>query len=224
MSSALWIDIYTHNPVVNDETFFIQNLGIEYFEQKLELPKHNFSLGLNPIFSEQAPPNYLNYLKEVCADNYYCNALGAIGLDKFHQVDYELQKVIFIEQLKVAKEIKIPVVILHCVHAYYDILPILKNIEYGGKYIFHDFNGTYEQYQNLMELPSFFSFGTKIFNGQSKAANAIKEIPIEKIFLETAEQKRYSIQEIYQEASNILSIERISLKNQMEKNLKALFS
>ena len=115
-------------------------------------------------------------------------AIGEIGLDYHYEgYDKELQKKVFIRQLEIANELKLPVVI-HSRDATGDMLEILKNnsnlLKYGG--LMHCFNGSLETLKEVLKLGLKVSFGGAItFKNSKNAPELIKNIPLESFTLET---------------------------------------
>ena len=115
-------------------------------------------------------------------------AIGEIGIDYHYEgYDKELQKKVFIRQLEIANELKLPVVI-HSRDATGDMLEILKNnsnlLKYGG--LMHCFNGSLETLKEVLKLGLKVSFGGAItFKNSKNAPELIKNIPLESFTLET---------------------------------------
>ncbi len=124
-------------------------------------------------------------------------AVGEIGLDYYHintslgQTEKEikdLQKEVFLEQLNLAKNNNLPVII-HCREAHDDLYKILKDFSDRNNFsqdwgVVHCFSGDYEM------AKKYFSLGLKIsFTGLITFVNdwdeVIKKSPIEKLMIET---------------------------------------
>lgn len=126
-------------------------------------------------------------------------AIGEIGLDYWYKPKTkkrleefkEKQKRLFLEQLKLAQELNLPV-ILHCRLAHNDLIEILNtnykilNTKPGG--VIHCFTGDREQTQQYLDLELYFGFNGLIFKkieGAPDWQEIIKELPMEKIIIET---------------------------------------
>lgn len=114
-------------------------------------------------------------------------AIGEIGLDtKIDQPGLELQKIIFESQLKIARDIDLPVII-HCRGAFNELLYSIKKIGMpasGG--IIHSFSGSVEIAEEYMKHNINFSFGGALtFRNSRKKAAVLKKIFPERILLET---------------------------------------
>jgi TatD DNase family protein len=114
-------------------------------------------------------------------------AIGEIGLDtKIDRPGLELQKIIFESQLRIAKDIDLPVII-HCRGAFNELLYYIKKIGMptrGG--IIHSFSGSVEIAEEYMKHNINFSFGGALtFRNSKKKADVLKKIYPEHVLLET---------------------------------------
>lgn len=113
-------------------------------------------------------------------------AIGEIGLDYYWNKDNkELQKQVFIEQIKLANEFNLPIVI-HTRDAAIDTIEILKNIQpCTNKGIFHCCPLNQELIKEGLKLDYYISFSGVITFKNSKPDECIKLVPNEKILIET---------------------------------------
>lgn len=120
-----------------------------------------------------------------------CNkviAIGEIGLEYREGCpDKQLQKQVFLAQIKLAHKLKLPIVI-HTRDAISDTLELLKEnknlLEFGGT--FHCFSESKEVALEVLKLGFYISVGgVSTFKNARKIQEAIAVIPIEKIILET---------------------------------------
>jgi len=123
-------------------------------------------------------------------------AIGEIGLDyywrpkttKKKKLFKQKQKDLLLEQLKLAKELNLPI-IFHCRVAHDDLIEILKskiqNLKLKG--VVHGFVGTSEQLQKYLDLGLYIGFNGIIFKN-IKGINFeenIRKTPSDKILIET---------------------------------------
>ena len=114
-------------------------------------------------------------------------AVGEIGLDFYR--DYsprEVQKEVFLHQLDLAVEHKLPVII-HTRNAWAEILPIMME-QYRGKLngVFHCFSGSEDQARKLLDLGYYISFtGVVTFKNSSALKIAAEYVPFDRLLLET---------------------------------------
>lgn len=111
-------------------------------------------------------------------------AIGEIGLDyKPEYVSFkEKQKEVFLNQLDLAKELNLPVII-HCRMAHEDLINELRIKNYELRGVIHCFTGTWEQAQKYLEMGFYLGFNGIIF--KLNLDEIIKNTPLERILLET---------------------------------------
>lgn len=114
-------------------------------------------------------------------------AIGEIGLDcKIENPALELQRRFFETQLRIAKDIDLPVVV-HCRGAFDDLLRSLKTIgapARGG--VVHSYSGSAELAKQLREYGFLFSLGgTLTFRNSKKKIEVLKTIYPDSLLLET---------------------------------------
>lgn len=167
----------------------IINVGcnIETSELSIKLA-HKYPLiwaavGIHPHEAKNAPANYLDMLKNYLVDNKIV-AIGEIGLDYHYDFSpREIQKQIFEEQLKLAKEFNFPVII-HCREAHADTFELLK--KYQPKGVVHCFSGSVELASEIVKIGMYIGLGGAVtFKNAKTPVLVAKSVPIERILLET---------------------------------------
>lgn len=125
----------------------------------------------------------LSVVKEL-AQNKKCVAIGEIGLDYYWDKENSArQKAVFEEQLILAKELDLPVII-HDRDAHADTLEILKR--YRPKGVLHCFSGSVEMAEEILKMGMYIGVGGVItFKNARKLPDVVKIIPQEKLLLET---------------------------------------
>ncbi|KAM0849093.1 hypothetical protein ACQ4PT_053949 [Festuca glaucescens] len=117
------------------------------------------------------------------------NGTSEIGLDKGSHgktIDFGEQVEVFQRQLKLAKELEKPVSV-HCVHAFGDLLEILKRTgPFPAGVLLHSYLGSAEMVLSLANLGCYFSLSGFLTGMKStKAKQMLKAIPLDRILLET---------------------------------------
>jgi TatD DNase family protein len=110
-----------------------------------------------------------------------------MGLDYYwDKSPKEIQKEVFRKQIRLAKKVKLPIVI-HNRDATSDIVEILKEenaAEVGG--IMHCFSGSVEVARECVEMNFYISLGGPVtFKNAKKPKEVAAEIPLEKLLIET---------------------------------------
>lgn len=185
--------------------------------RSLEIPENQyFFMGAHPWYIEQINLELIiNRIIEIHNSPYFVG-IGEIGLDKSINVDYELQIKVFTNFLELATQLGIKSIKIHCVKAYSDIISILKKSTFKGLVIFHDFNGNKEIINSLLSTNSIFSLGERVLNQNSKIAKALKNIPLERIVIETDEAHPSKLQEIALHITKELSISTSKFENHLK--------
>ena len=113
-------------------------------------------------------------------------AIGEIGLDYYWNIENkEIQKKAFIEQIKLANELDLPIVI-HTRDAVMDTIQILKENEVKNKGIFHCCPQNRELIKEGLKLGFYISFAGPItFKNSKNADEIINLVPNDKILIET---------------------------------------
>ncbi len=140
--------------------------------------------GVHPECVDETPYGYLAQIREIVAANSKVRAIGEIGLDYHYDgFDKDKQIKIFREQLELARELNLPVIV-HSRDASEDTLNILK--EYKPQGVVHCFSGSAETAAEIVKLGMYISFtGVLTFKNAKKAAKALEVVPLEKLMLET---------------------------------------
>lgn len=90
--------------------------------------KHDYiygAVGVHPHGAAEVPPDYLDQLRQL-SRHPKVKAIGEIGLDYYYDREWEAaQKRVFEEQLELAKELELPVII-HDRDAHQDTMELLR--------------------------------------------------------------------------------------------------
>lgn len=113
-----------------------------------------------------------------------CVAIGEIGLDYHYDFSpRELQKEIFELQLKLSKELDLPVIV-HDREAHEDTMTLLK--KYRPKGVVHCFSGSVEMAREVLKLGMYIGLGgAVIFKNAKKPVAVAAATDIDRILLET---------------------------------------
>lgn len=125
-------------------------------------------------------------IKDLAKNNKKVVAIGEIGLDYYwNKENKEFQKKAFIEQIKLANELDLPIVI-HTREAVMDTIQILKENEVKNKGIFHCCPLNRELIKEALKLGFYISFAGPItFKNSKNADEIINLVPNDRILIET---------------------------------------
>ncbi len=200
----------------NFHTHFVKKEGIEIinFDRELDVKSNYYSYGIHPKDIEKEIFN-IELLK---SEN--CIAVGEIGLDKLLPIPMQKQLEIFKEQIVISEKHELPVII-HCVKAWNEILIVQKELAPKQKWIFHGFSKT-NLVSEVLKHDLLIGIGTRILFDE-KLQNCLKEIPIQKILLETDSDEKTSILSVYQKVAEIKNISLQEIEKQIEENFRGTF-
>ena len=128
----------------------------------------------------------LDEIRELVKTNPKNIAIGEIGLDYYwNKENKDLQKKAFIEQIKLANELDLPIVI-HTREAVMDTIEILKKYKVENKGVFHCCPLNRELVKEALKLGFYISFAGPItFKNSKNADEIINLVPNDKILIET---------------------------------------
>ena len=212
----MFINTHTHSQLY-DAKLELVNLNIGSTDKT-----NYYSYGLHPWhINKETYHQHLELLK-ISVHEKRCLAVGECGLDKLSKVDFSLQQETFIEQIKIANEIKNPLII-HCVKAFNELINCLNDANNNMPVIIHGFNNNENIARVMVDQGYYFSFGKALLGFDSNASKAIKQVGRKFLFLET-DDADISIKYIYKKASEILGVEEEILQQQIESNFMKVFN
>ncbi len=167
----------------------IINIGVdlETSQSSIELAEKNrriyAAVGVHPHDSKNVPGDYISHLRNM-ALNKKVVAIGEIGLDYYRDHSpRDVQSRVFKEQLELAGELNLPVVI-HVREALEDAFPI---IEKSGikKGVLHSFPGNVSDAKKAIKMGFYISFAGPLTYPKSSRVEAAASLPLSKIVVET---------------------------------------
>ncbi|GAB1723653.1 MAG: YchF/TatD family DNA exonuclease [Nitrospira sp. CR1.1] len=144
------------------------------------------SIGVHPHEVKHITDSWYDDLRQLARHNKVV-AYGEIGLDyHYNHSNPEEQRLRFREQLQLARELKLPVII-HTREAQDDTIRILKEeraSEIGG--VFHCFSGDAWLAKDALELGFYLSFsGILTFQNATMLREIAKTVPADRLLIET---------------------------------------
>lgn len=144
-------------------------------------PRIYAAAGLHPDSADEI--NRLDEIKELCAHEKVV-AVGETGLD-YHYENHnrELQKKAFEQQLILAGELSMPVII-HSRDAWEDTMTLLR--KYRPRGVMHCFSGSEEIAAEVVSMGMYLGFtGVITFKNAKKARRVLESLPRDRILIET---------------------------------------
>lgn len=145
------------------------------------------AVGIHPENIDENWKNDLAVIVEMARNEPKVRAIGEIGLDYYWEKEERgraKQQVVFAAQMDAARTLRKPVII-HDREAHGDCLEITRRYP-EVKGVYHCYSGSAEMAQELLKLGYYLSFtGVITFKNARKAVDVIREVPIERIMVET---------------------------------------
>ena len=147
------------------------------------------AVGVHPHEAKDVTGETIAELKEL-AKSEKVVAIGETGLDFHYNFSAQLdQRRTFAAQLKIARELHLPVII-HCREAFEDTMDILGQfIRLEGRLrgvVFHCFSGTAEQARTILDHGFYISLtGVVTFKNAGAIRRAAEIVPTDRLMLET---------------------------------------
>ena len=146
-------------------------------------PFFHCAVGVHPQQAAEAPADYLDQLRELSREP-KVRAIGEIGLDYYY--DYspkEVQLRCFEEQLELARELGLPVII-HDRDAHGDTMDLLRRHRPAG--VVHCFSGSAQMAREIVDLGMYIGFtGVVTFKNARRALEAAAQVPLDRLLIET---------------------------------------
>ena len=199
----MFVDIHTH--IDNQSVIKIVS---ENFEEKILLTEgvHPWEVG----GSHKEVPRDLRSLGMTAL------AVGEVGLDKAHKETFDKQVEVFEEMIKISETLRKPVIV-HCVRAYSEIIEIRKKTKATMPWVIHGFNSSVETMRQLLKYDIYISLGEVLYRNENQAVKILKDIPIERLFLETDVSGR-DIRDVYAKAAELMGCDVDFLCKQIFEN------
>lgn len=221
----------------NDVVRYISDAdSIESCYEMIELAKTHdnvyITLGIHPENCSDSFEELEKLIRENI-DNSKFIAIGEIGLDyHYGKETKDKQLELLNKELKLAEELNLPVVI-HSREATLDTIETLK--KYNVKGVIHCFSGSLETANIYMKMGYYIGVGGVMTFKNSKIDEVIKEIPLDRLLLETDAPfltpepfRKYSnepkyIRTIGEYLANLKDVSLDEVSTQTEENIKNIF-
>lgn len=143
------------------------------------------AMGSHPDAADEVDEALLEKYRQLWRENEKIKAVGEIGLDyHYEDIPRDIQRRAFRLQMELARELKLPVIV-HEREAHEDGMKIVSEFpEVTG--VFHCYSGSGEMASWLVARGWYIGFtGVLTFKNARKAIEVAKNLPLERIVLET---------------------------------------
>ncbi len=144
------------------------------------------AVGIHPEEAAKVTPESFDQIRKWVQTEPKVVAIGEVGLD-YHwpEPSHEIQQEVFIEQVKMAVELDVPIDI-HDREAHGDTMDILQKYGKGIRGVFHCYSGSLEMAEQLIKMGFYIGFtGTMVFPKSKKLKRIVSELPMDRILIET---------------------------------------
>ena len=141
------------------------------------------AVGIHPSEAHKIDYEDLSWIYDL-AKHEKVVAIGEIGLDYYWDKTYiDIQKKLFIKQIKIAKELNLPIFV-HSRDSINDTYSILKDNRVNG--VLHCFSGSLEMAREFVKLGYYLGVGGVLtFNNSKEIKKVVSEISLDKLLTET---------------------------------------
>ena len=207
-------DIHTHQLSLHPET---QLLSCSYrerlamsFQQAVYL-----SVGIHPWYITEEDYSFQKeWILQTLNDSRVI-ALGEGGFDKLCTTPLDLQEKAFRWLIECSEEHHLPLII-HCVKCAAEIIRLKKEYKPISPWIIHGFRGKPQQATEYIRHGFYLSFGAHY------SEVALKDTPLERLFLETDESS-ISIEKLYSRVATTKEIAPQTLEESVFENINHVF-
>ncbi|MGA9638963.1 TatD family hydrolase [Flavobacterium sp.] len=193
---------------------------VNQYPQEFDASLPYYSIGIHPLFLNQDRLENDFQILEQKVSQPECLAIGECGLDKRSETPFKVQLEVLEKQLLLAEKHQKPVVI-HCVHAFQELVELKKKIKITTPIVIHGFSKKEQLAKQLLENGFYLSFGKNLLRN-SELKTVFLSTPNDKYFLET-DMVEEEIQEVYALAAKYKEGTVTEIQNQINNNFKIVF-
>ncbi|MBW3694222.1 TatD family deoxyribonuclease [Vibrio sp. T187] len=172
------------------EKLLLPAIGASNWQQVMAIgnthPNVYFALGVHPYFLNDYSFDSLEVLEAHLKVNpTRCVAVGECGLDFAIDVDQSKQEAFFVQQLELAKQYQLPI-ILHERKSHNRLIQLLKQHRFENGGVIHGFSGSEQQAKEWIKLGFYIGVGGTItYPRARKTRQTIAQLPLNTLVLET---------------------------------------
>ena len=207
-------NLHTHHPRNRPDLMEIANLRPGQDESGMAA---YFSAGLHPWFLTEASLEADLRWLETQANRPEVLAIGEAGLDKLIETPWDLQMRAFQQVVEISELVHKPLII-HCVRAFEAITALKKQWKPTSPWIIHGFDKNPQTAAMLLKVGCYLSFGKALLRSNSHAAEALRQTPPGRYFLETDDAQELDIEAVYARAAEIFGTSIAAVSAQVQHN------
>ncbi len=151
-------------------------------------PELSFAVGLHPLDVDKWTENTAEEILTLAKSDARVVAIGETGLDFYKSQDFDLQKLVFQEHLRIAKQLNLPIIV-HCRDAAADLRNLLEDFwqTHGAiQGVMHCWGGNETETQWFLDLGFYISFsGILTFKNARQVRASASIVPNDRLLIET---------------------------------------
>lgn len=212
-----YFNLHTHEFKNQEHILELVNQYPQEFDDSIS----NYSIGIHPLFIDE---NRLESDFEILQQKVglpECLAIGECGLDKRSETAFEIQLEVLEKQLVLAEKFQKPVVI-HCVHAFQELVEMKNRLKLTTPIIIHGFSKKAQLAKQLSDNGFYLSFGRYLLMNP-ELESVFNSVPENRFFLET-DTSDYTIEEVYALAAKYKKITVTELQQIISNNFNTVFN
>ncbi|KDN55530.1 TatD family hydrolase [Flavobacterium seoulense] len=194
---------------------------VNQYPQEFDTGLPNYSIGIHPLYiNEDRLESDFEILEQKAALP-ECLAIGECGLDKRSETAFEIQLNVLEKQFLLAEKFQKPVVI-HCVHAFQELIELKNKLKITIPVIIHGFSKKEQLAKQLLDNGFYLSFGRYLLLNP-ELEHVFNNVPENRFFLET-DTSDYSIEEVYALAAKYRKITIAELQQIISNTFDSVFT
>lgn len=144
------------------------------------------TVGIPPFFSDKRVKNDISLVKEQSEKEKKVIGIGEIGLDYYHHYgDKKRQIGLFVEQIEIANELNLPVIV-HTRESDDDLINTLKQCRPVKGGIIHCFSSGIKTAKKLLDMGFYISFaGNVTYKKSAQIRDVVSLVPEDQYLIET---------------------------------------
>ncbi|MBU3740962.1 MAG: TatD family deoxyribonuclease [Candidatus Kapabacteria bacterium] len=211
----MFYDCHTHHPVVDADVVCVRSVRLGVDGMPADGP---CSVGIHPWDAATATLDLL----DAAVGRPNVVAIGETGLDRACAVPLHVQLQVFRLHIERSERLHLPLVI-HCVRAFDDVLAERRACSASMPWIIHGMNKFGDVAARLVAAGCYVSFGTALLNTNAPARTAIKQVPDNRLLLETDDIADVRIADVYAAAATLRHVSIDDLCLTLQANFNTVF-
>ena len=202
----MYIDFHTHKPIYSNDKEVIEIISAHI---NVKYENEFYTIGHHPWWTEKPlTETEINNLTQNL-QNKFCLGIGECGLDKLKGASKEIQEEVFYQQIQVANENNVPLII-HCVRQYDQILRF-KKIYGKTPWVIHGFRRNQQLAKSLLDQGILMSV-SPFENMNQSFKEMLEYIPLNDFFIETDSEYSLNIKERYAIMATLKKVDEVHLQ------------